>query len=332
MAMVCPTCSTTHDQRLHCPACGARLVYRDSDRRHGGGRGGSWWQSPSARVFIGLLLAQGLYHGLQQLVAGLWLTATGVGFHEAAAGISGPTVTQALQLFGLLIGGLIAGSGQRSGPLLGVLVGVCNGVLCLALRPAGAALTTVSLYGQPLLQSAFGALAGWIGCVIWKPLPIPTLPGTFQTVRKPNPVRRLDLFAGPIAWLRVIIGTSLAIIGTVSASVILDAVLTASGGHLSTADRWHDQLLTWEIKVLAVLTGAGIAGANTHNGLKQGLCVAVPLGLLLVAFPVSRSQPTLTGLMLLSTFLLCLVGGWFGGQLLPPVVKTRRIGSLGPMM
>jgi hypothetical protein len=330
MAMVCPACSTTHDQRLHCPVCGARLVYRGPDRRRGGGRDGKWTQSPWARVIIGLLLAQGLFHGLQQLVAAVWLSMTGVGVVEAAGPAAG-ALLQGAQLFGLLLGGLIAGSGQRSGPLLGALVGVWNGVLCLVLQPStGVTLTTVSLYGQPLLQTACGALAGWLGCVIWKPLPMPTLPGAAQTVRKPTlGGERSTLFAGQISWFRVILGTALAIAGILSANTILQTVLAADA-RLSTADLWHDQMLTLEIKALAILAGAGLAGANTANGLKQGLCVAVPIILLLLAQPVARASTGVVTLSLLATFVLCVIGGWFGSQLLPPVVKVRR--GLGPLV
>src|SRR5262249_7298066 len=110
-------------------------------------------------------------------------------------------------------------------------------------------------------------------------------PGAIQRVRKPTLGRPLALFAGPIAWFRVMTGTVLAVAGVVSANVILDTVLNASGGRLSTADLWHDQLITWEIKALAVLAGAGLAGANTQNGLKQGLCMSVPFGALLLAQP-----------------------------------------------
>jgi|SRR5579884_1795637 len=331
MAMVCPSCGTTQEQRLHCPVCGARLVFGVADQREGGGRG-SWLQTPWARVVIGLLLAQGTYHGLRQLAAAGFALA-GASPEEAASGAAGPLLTQGLQLFGLLLGGLLAGSSQRSGPLLGTLVGAWNAMLCLALQPAtGATLTTVSLYGLPLLQATCGAAAGWLGCFIWKPLPEPILPGAAVTVRKPTPGARLAAFAGPVAWFRVVLGTALAVAGALSAHIILDAVLNAGGGRLSTTDRWHDQMLTWEIKALAVLAGGGLAGANTSNGLKQGLCVALPVSLVLLFLQAGRLSPSLAGLTLLSTFCLSLVGGWFGGQLLPPVVKARRSGRLGSVV
>jgi hypothetical protein len=285
-------------------------------------------------VVIGLLLAQGLYHGLRQLVAAVWLSTTGIGMQEAEAGPTGGAVVQGVQLLGLLLGGLIAGSGQRSGPLLGAIVGVWNGVLCLVLQPqSGVALTTVSLYGQPLLQSACGALAGWLGCTVWKPLPAPTLPGAAQTVRKPTPGGdRSALFSGSVSWFRVVLGTALAISGILSAHIILDAVLRAGGDQLATTEYWHDRMLTLEIKALAILAGAGLAGANSVNGFKQGLCVAVPVSLLLLVQPISRTSTTVLGASLLTALVLCLVGGWFGAQLLPPVARVRRTGGLGPMV
>jgi len=76
MAMVCPQCHRSYEQRLHCPECDVRLSYRDP---RGPGRGrwspAGWQQTPWGRIFIGLLVAQGLYYALRHLcVAGLLAT------------------------------------------------------------------------------------------------------------------------------------------------------------------------------------------------------------------------------------------------------------------
>src|SRR5215468_9170354 len=75
MAMVCPQCNVSFEQRWHCPTCGVRLLYQAQQTRVGRGvLGGAaqWQQTPWGRIFIGLLLAQGLYYGLRHLcTAGL---------------------------------------------------------------------------------------------------------------------------------------------------------------------------------------------------------------------------------------------------------------------
>ena len=78
MAMVCPQCRGFFTQRLHCPKCGVRLVYRDA-RHEPDYRSdelpGSWQQTPWGRLIVGLVLAQGLYYVLRQLwTAGLLVT------------------------------------------------------------------------------------------------------------------------------------------------------------------------------------------------------------------------------------------------------------------
>src|SRR5262245_65755160 len=70
MAMVCPQCKTSFDQRLQCPHCDVRLIYHESAGRAGNVPlvgAGAWQQTPWGRIFIGLLLAQGLYYGLRHL-------------------------------------------------------------------------------------------------------------------------------------------------------------------------------------------------------------------------------------------------------------------------
>src|SRR5437588_1664174 len=75
MAMVCPQCNGSFEQRWHCPSCGVRLLYQTRQTRTGGGSPGEtdpWQQTPWGRILIGLLLAQGIYYSLRHLfTAGL---------------------------------------------------------------------------------------------------------------------------------------------------------------------------------------------------------------------------------------------------------------------
>ena len=80
---------------------------------------------------------------------------------------------------------------------------------------------------------------------------------------------------------------------------------------------------------VGALAGAGLAGATTRNGLKQGLCVGIGSAVILVGVQLGSPKAVLetTMFMVLSTIFLSLAGGWFGGQLFPPIIERRRRGS-----
>jgi hypothetical protein len=333
MAMVCTRCSTTHEQRLQCPSCGGRLEYWAPRRRWFGGDARRWMQTPWGRIFLGVALAQGLFYGARHGLTAVLKAAYGDAFEQAWSSVHVLVLFQALQLFSVLLGGMLAGSGQRAGILLGSVVGIWNGVFSL-LIPSGPAhaLTAVSAYGQPVLQTAVGALGGWAGCLLWKPLLPPVLPGATHLLRKPGKARRpLALFAGKVAWARVLAGAAVAVAGTVSAGAAFDKVLEASHGVLSTSDQIQDQVITWEIKALALLVGGCLAGGTTPNGLKQGLCAALVASAVLIGLqaPQTKQPVELSLLTAVSALGLITAGGWFGSQLFPPVIKFKRKKGFG---
>src|SRR5687767_1402131 len=75
MSMVCPQCQQVSEQQLLCAGCGCRMVFQTPDPLADSApdRDGSQWQhSPWGKILIGVLLAQGLSYGLEQLItAGL---------------------------------------------------------------------------------------------------------------------------------------------------------------------------------------------------------------------------------------------------------------------
>jgi hypothetical protein len=197
--------------------------------------------------------------------------------------------------------------------------------------------TTVALYSQPLLHAVFGAAAGWVGRTVWKPLPAAYQGQPSRLMRRLGAARRSVLmFAGRIAWVRVASGVTLAVAGSLSATLILEAAnaagARASFGHYTEVLQVQDKILTWEIKALAILFGGAIAGTNTRNGLKQGLFVGLTTTFVLFLALSLKGKATLAILLgtVISTMCLSLVGGWFGSQLLPPVVSHKRLHALGP--
>jgi hypothetical protein len=286
-------------------------------------------------VCIGLGLAQGLFYGLRQLLTGLLMAFWGGSGDDIWNGVHGVLMIQAVQVVSLLLGGLLTGGGQRHGLFLGAVVGLWYGVLTTLLgqNPAPS-LTVVSAYGPPMLHAAVAALSGWVGSLIWKPVPAAHLPGLPLVKRKANRPRP-SIFAGKVAWFRVLLGVSLAVGGTLWAALLFDKMLEVGAGKLGTTDDIQDLIITWEIKALAMLVGGALAGATTANGIKQGLFVGMLTCLTLITLETRRHQVQwleIAALTLVSSFTLAVVGGWFGSQLFPPIIKFKPPrGSLGSL-
>jgi hypothetical protein len=293
---------------------------------HGGGP--RWQQTSLGRILIGLIIAQGLFYALRHLLTGILLAASGSEPEELWDDMGHLLLLQAIQLFSLIVGGMMAGGGQQQGLVVGALAGAWNGVLSVLLRQNPAQeLTVVGLYGQPLLHGFCGALGGWIGSWIWKPIPV-GVPASLQPKRKPAPRRKVSPFAGKVFWFRVVLGTAFAVAGTLSASILFKKMLDLSAGRLATSHELQDWLITWEIKALAVLVGGVLAGATTPNGFKQGLLVGLLATVVLIGAQAKQTDELAEMAMwtTVSTFLLAMVGGWFGGQLFPPLIERKRLG------
>jgi hypothetical protein len=339
MAMVCPQCNGAFEQRLNCPKCKVRLLYQVTRRIERLGlqaHDEDWQQTPWGRLVVGLLLAQGGYYVLRHLcTAGMLVT-----LEEGAsvwATLNGLILLQALQALSVFAAGLLTGAGQRRGVVYGTVMGVWNGVFfVVAQHMLGRAPTTVSLFGEPILQAAFGAVGGMIGSMIWRPLPSLNIAPELRSgqAARAKSRKRRAYFAGPVAWGRVLSGTTLAVGGVVWANVIREFVLEASEGKLRIDTQLQADLVTWEISALAMLAGAAFAGFGTLNGLKQGVIVGVGAGSVLLGIRLIVTAFSLELLMLtfVSAMGLCTAGGWFGGELFPPVIsgKFRRRRHVAP--
>jgi hypothetical protein len=288
-------------------------------------------------LFIGVLVAQGLAQGLQLLFNAGVLAATEETTQSVWRTLFGLLLLQILQSLGVLAGGTLAGAGSKRGTMLGAIVGLVNGVVfVITLQLNGERMTEISLYGLPLLHLAFGTIGGWIGSLIWRPLPTLIIPGSKDEQKLHPSISNGPFFlflAGPIAWKRVLLGTVIVVAGVLSPKAILDFVLQASQGKLSINSHLQAQLVTWEIIGLITLTGAAIAGATSLNGLKQGLCVGLGASAILAGFQLGRSAALLEQTLFLTGVVMALTlgGGWFGGQLFPPVRPILRGRAKGVM-
>jgi hypothetical protein len=332
MAMFCPQCNKVFEQQAQCGDCNIRTLYYaqnllgpaavipDEEQ---------WQQTPWGRIIFGVILTQGLCFGLQFLLSSFFLAA-GDESNGTWQTLWGIAALHALQALCLLVGGALTAAGHPRAVLYGSIVGLTNGIIFLFLQRGSAEQTFgMVVYALPVIHLVLGGLGGLIGRYIWQPAP--SLPST-----ETSPTNSADspsvpefwgtLWTGPVHLGRVFAGIFLVIVGVVWSNTILDFVLRSSNGTLNLTSHLQAQLVGWEISALVTLIGAGFAGASATNGFKQGICVGLGSIVLLVGIQMGNPKVTLEVLILnvASVFILTMVGGWFGAQMFPPLVKKRR--------
>jgi hypothetical protein len=320
---VCPLCNVVllfHAPNLQGEPVAAAVVEEAPSR---------WQQTPWGKIVIGLILAQGLNFGLQQFVTAVilaggessdvWGTLWGLVLHHTVLAVS------------LLAGGALSGAGQSRGMVYGALIGLTSGVISLALRNhrGGDPFPSLLMYGEPLMHLVIGALGGALGMLIWRPTPkLPELENSSPTpvVIPSLGVSLGHLFVGPVHLGRVCAGAFIVVIGVVWSTAILEFLMRASNGGLATTSKLQAQLVSMEISALVALIGAGFAGATTNNGLKQGLCVGIAAGAIVLGLQISDPKFLLEAAVFTISGIIsvALIGGWFGGQLFPPIDPSRK--------
>lgn len=347
---VCPRCGGALAGSRNCSKCGSGKLFTAVAQEAAEARrdlpGERWHQTSEGRIVIAALLALGLCYGLLQLGMAILRA---VGKENVSGELSpgfGLALFLTLQGFALLPAGILAGAGQRRGILLGGLVGIFSGLLFISgmlsrvltglvqpysqqLLTPGTPVYELTLYSLPVLHTVCGAIGGIVGGAIWKPYPDLALP--FLSPQKRLALRReaakatpLFRWEGPVAWVHVILGTGIAILGTVHTPRIIDFVLSASEQKLAITTQLEDQVAYGEVFALFILLGGVIAGAGSPNGLKQGVVAAMGLGFLMAGiFWKGPNAPSVIYPVLCAVF-LAPVGGWFGSELLPPTFRFQR--------
>lgn len=323
--MVCGQCEQAFERRIDCPDCGVRLHFQAASQKKGG-RDARWQNQPLGRVLIGVMLAQGLTYGLRLFV--------GTIFESDSSELSQTELlwslvtVQGVQALCLLAAGVLTGAGQKQGLFLGSLVGIFSAIISFIIRQvSGEAVSEVVLYGEPIVQVVFASGGGLLGSLIWRPLPTIQLALPLGPKKKASkaPLNK-TLLSGPVAWFRVCLGTVVAIAGIVGSAVVFDVLLELGRGEFKIESSIQSRIIVWEISGLAVLIGAGVAGFGAFNGFKQGFCVGMVAGVILIGkhfvFPGSTLEETL--LVVFCVMALSVGGGWFSAKLFPPVVPKKR--------
>jgi hypothetical protein len=291
------------------------------------------------------LIAAGLCYGLLQL-ANVLLREDHAGLQLDA--VTGYAAFAACQALAVVVAALVAGAGSRQPAGAGATMGLMSGLLILtgllsgvlrplarafvpdALAPGGTFNPTV-FYGVPALHFVFGAVGGWLGRCVWRPPPVITM----AILRTSGPAPALEAapasrgwapWSGPVAWLRVLAGTLVAVCGGVFTKSLIGFVMEASDGYFRILTDIQGRVTAGEVFSLSILLGGCVAGATTRNGLKQGLFVGAAAAAALTAFFLTGllgpSGTALTSVF--SAAVLGPLGGWFGSELLPPGDTRRR--------
>jgi len=295
------------------------------------------------RFLIGLILAQGLYYGLRELVLA-YLYAVDASPHWWGTD-GGWVAARSLQLTALFIGAVVAGAGHSRAVFLGLVLGICNSVIVLVAEyrlgslPEGAV-----LYGQPVAHLVAGVAGGLLGQLVWRPVhAFPALPGMAPINYTPMEVLiRRD----PLRWAHILLGAALALVGTVGAErfrMFLSQAGTTTGGTLIQV-----QFVDWQLATLALLLGGAYAGANTRSGLRHGMIagalaaaglIVAQFSLQVAFFPAHEfwlgqlellplgGQVQLAGVFFCSVtaWLTVAAGGWLGGELMPPTIQRHML-------
>jgi hypothetical protein len=336
MALACPQCKQLFEQNGVCPLCNVVVLYHapdlpgDPPSSHTSVEDDStqWQQTPWGKILIGLILAQGLSFGLlQMLTAGFLASGDGVDAWHTLWGI---VARHAIHAVSLILGGALTGAGQRRGIIYGALVGFTSGAISFVIQGhSNGAFSSVLVYAEPMLHLAIGAIGGALGMLIWRPTP--TLPELEGSTPPPNAPPNWgfafgDVLAGPVHVGRVCAGAFVIVIGVVWAKAILEFLLRASNGNLAITSQLQAQLVSMEISALVAILGAAFAGATTKNGLKQGLCVGIAASAIVLGIQIASPRFVLESAIftISGIIIVALVGGWFGGQLFPPISSGRR--------
>jgi hypothetical protein len=288
-----------------------------------------WHTTPWGRIIVGILLSQGLGHGLQMLCTAGLLAASEGSPRAVWRTVFGLVLLQALHALSLLAGGALAAAGQRRGAVLGCLVGLASGFLFLLAQVWGEGRPPdLAVYGQPVLAFIFGALGGLLGGSIWKPLPALRTPAAAAARARSRPAVRVSPSAleGPIAWGRVVVGVGVVAAGIFWPTVLLNWLVGVSQGIFRLESQLQAQLVAWEIAGVLTLLGGAFAGATTSTGIKHGFLAGLGGAVLLLGtFFWNRAGVLEQTLLLMATTVsLTVVGGWFGAQLFPPIAARRR--------
>jgi hypothetical protein len=139
-----------------------------------------------------------------------------------------------------------------------------------------------------------------------------------------------------------VVGTLVAVGGTIGARWIRDFVVLAGGG---TGHEMQSNFITWQIAAIAQVVGGIIAGANSRQGAIYGFWVGLFAAALIVVVPTlsnsstadvsawilgatgADSRPAALMIQGIQSLILGFLGGWLGALILPSALAARARAS-----
>jgi hypothetical protein len=347
MYLFCPTCQTQFPAAGRCPRCSNRLLspgeivefstqttrapVKPSATTFGG------------RVATGCVIALGAHLGLREWSMALLNT---VDASVVVVFITGV----ALRLIAGFLGGLFAGAGREAPFGGGLAVGVAGGFAWLIIDPypnVSIDLVNLGLTGLICIVSGLAAL---VGHRIWPPALVLEEPEDSRgsSLLKFMPAGKKTDSRRPTHWWKVLLSSMLvlgAVIGSDFAREGLKklpvGLLNNFGGSGGAIPR-----IDFEIAALFIVLGTFVAGLNTGAGLRHGLYAGLLTSIAVVCmyrtqgegvFPAldflaehleSETQSKLALALGSIFFLTGTVGGWMGGQLMPPLRRRKKLGEM----
>ncbi|AWM36071.1 hypothetical protein [Gemmata obscuriglobus] len=354
MQLFCPKCQAAHAGTQRCPRCGGLLLLPHETDAAVAPQPLEPAPEPPApaplgRVAVGAVFALGLYLGLRKFAMGVVLAA-----HPDPDALwnsfDGLLVVGGLQIATVIFGAVLAAAGRRGGFVFGATVGaVCGALFLGAELVAGAPARDLVLYLQPLVLVAVGGVAGVFATRVWGAVPVLDMP-----VPEPHKLSSLRFAAAtsndsgrPTAWARVLVGAALMVASVACADQVRKQAQRYSEGALKVGTVGQARFITWQVAMLGLLGGAGLAGANTGAGPRHGLLAGGIAGvgvlgataargeaLVPVAFWLDKlslgelapTEPAAVAGALVGVALAGLVGGWLGGSLFQPLAPEGMRG------
>ncbi len=287
---------------------------------------------------MGSLVALGLHLALWEW---LFAAAAALGYSQVGGEL---WVGLALRVVGTLIGAVLSGAGRSMSFSTGAFVGAVCGVAWLTIDAYPDVTLDVARLGAAGALLVAGGVAAMVGGMVWPP-PV--------EVKAPTASHNSSLFklktgdgrrkGRPVAWVRVIVGASIAVCGVLGADLIRQGMGKMPQGMFQnvTMTARADALIAGFVAIIGGVVAGAATGRGGRQGLISGFAVAMAILCMSATLPdgpplamqfvidVVRLESPVAGLGLASGLfgLLVVVAGWFGGQLFPVLRRRPRLGQ-----
>ncbi|HUR54322.1 MAG TPA: hypothetical protein VMZ71_09335 [Gemmataceae bacterium] len=357
MQLFCPVCQAAFPAASRCPKCGGLLLMPQEaveSRPRFGAPPEEIRPTSLGRILVGTIITLGLYLALRKM-ANAWVLAHQVDPEAWWASADGLAAAFTAQGFAAVVGAVLAAAGRGGGFAVGAAVGsVCGGLFLAVELVTGATGRDIVFYLQPPILALAGGVAGAISTRIWiaPPLldmPVPAAPPGSKLSSLQFSKEEIGEKGRPTEWVRILVGAGVIVIGFLAAEQVRYFAQKYSGGMLQVQSISQGEFMSWQLALLVILFGGGVAAAGTGAGIWHGALAGLLGGAAAVGLNAQRGGPnqpstywleklSLSGLPPLDTyviiaigggvFLAAVVGGWLGGQLLPPLgpeqMRDRR--------